>query len=51
MMVMKPPSSTLRKASEIDEDTAPDTSIDEKVEAELDAAGDTNLLDETRPVE
>jgi len=40
-----------RKPSEIDEDTSPDTSIDEKVEAELDAAGDTNLLDETKPTE
>ena len=33
------------------EDTAPDTSIDKKVEAELDAAGETNLLDETKPTE
>ena len=40
-----------RKPLEIDEDTSPDTSIDEKVEAELDAAGDTNLLDETKPTE
>ena len=37
--------------SDIDEDVAPDTSIDEKVEAELDALGETNLLDETKPVE
>ena len=37
--------------SDIDEDTAPDTSIDAKVEAELDAAGETNLLDETKPTE
>ena len=40
-----------RKASELDEDTAPDTAIDDKVEAELDASGETNLLDEARPVE
>ncbi len=40
-----------RKPSKIDEDTTPDTSIDDKVEAELDAAGETNLLDQTRPVE
>ena len=40
-----------RKPSELDEDTSPDTSIDEKVEAELDAAGETNLLDETKPAE
>ena len=40
-----------RPPSEIDEDVAPDTSIDEKVEAEVDAADETNLLDETKPVE
>lgn len=34
-----------------DMDTAPDRTIDEKVEAELDAAGETNLLDETKPTE
>jgi len=43
--------SAKRKPSEIDRDTSPDTSIDEKVEAELDAAGETNLLDETKPTE
>ena len=43
--------SVKHKPSDIDEDTAPDTSIDAKVEAELDAAGETNLLDETKPVE
>ena len=40
-----------RQPTELDEDTAPDTSIDSKVEAELDAAGETNLLDTNRPVE
>ena len=40
-----------RKPSELDEDTAPDTSIDDKVEAELDASGETNLLDESKPAE
>ncbi len=40
-----------RKASELDMDTAPDTAIDEKVDAELKAAGETNLLDETKPTE
>lgn len=40
-----------RKPLDLDEDTAPDTSIDDKVEAELDAAGEANLLDENKPVE
>ena len=40
-----------RKPMDLDEDTAPDTAIDAKVEAELNAAGETNLLDETKPVE
>ena len=43
--------SVKRKVSEIDEDTAPDTAIDAKVEAELDLLGETNLLDESKPVE
>lgn len=39
------------KLSELDLDTTPDTSIDAKVEAELDGSGETNLLDKRRPAE
>lgn len=37
--------------TELDLDTTPDTSIDEKVDAELAASGEINLLDETKPTE
>jgi len=47
----KPTAKTKRTAVDIEMDTSPDTSIDEKVEAELDAAAETNLLDETKPTE
>ena len=40
-----------REPSDLDTDTAPDTSIDDKVEAELDASGEINLLDESKPAE
>lgn len=43
--------SVKRQSSGVDMDTAPDTAIDEKVDAELEAAGETNLLDENKPTE
>ncbi len=39
------------KPTDIDMDITPDTSIDEKVDAELAASGEINLLDETKPTE
>ena len=47
----KSKSTPKRKPSELDLDTTPDTVIDEKVEAELDGAGQSNLLDESKPTE
>ena len=39
------------KPAEIEMDTSPDTSIDEKVDAELAGSGEINLLDESKPRE
>jgi len=39
------------KPAKIDLDTTPDTSIDEKVDVELAASGEINLLDESKPIE
>ena len=40
-----------RQVTELDMDTAPDTAIDEKLDAELEASGDINLLDKNKPTE